>query len=190
MVARAASSGFEWLYPLRFFAAAAVLWAFRAEYRKLDFRCTWIAPAVGAAVFALWIALDRVGAVNSVTAAALGSAAPAARVGWIAVRVLAATVTVPLAEELAFRGFLLRRLTSSDFEAVDPRRFTWLALAASSLAFGLMHGGRWLPGALAGAAYALAYRYRARIGDAIVAHAVTNALLAAWVVTQGAWGLW
>jgi exosortase E/protease (VPEID-CTERM system) len=190
MVARAGSADFEWLYPVRFLAAAAALWLFRNEYRKLDWRCTWVAPLAGAAVFALWIALDSVGASNSAAAAALGSAAPAARIGWIAVRALAASVTVPIAEELAFRGFLLRRLTAADFESIDPRRVTWIAVIVSSLAFGLMHGGRWFPGALAGAAYALAYRYRARIGDAVMAHAVTNALLAAWVISRGAWGLW
>jgi CAAX prenyl protease-like protein len=97
---------------------------------------------------------------------------------------------VPIAEELAFRGFLLRRIVSSDFESIDPRRVTAIAIAASSLAFGVMHGDRWLAGAIAGAAYAIAYRYRARIGDAVIAHAVTNALLAAWVISRGAWGLW
>ncbi len=190
MLSRAGSAGFEWLYPLRFFAAGAVIWSFRSEYRKLDWRCTWLGPAIGAAVFVLWIALDSTGSSNPVTAAALGSAGPVARFGWIAIRAVAAIVTVPIAEELAFRGFLLRRIVSSDFETIDPRRVTIIAVAASSLAFGLMHGDRWVAGAIAGAAYAFAYRYRARIGDAVIAHAVTNALLAAWVITRGAWGLW
>jgi membrane protease YdiL (CAAX protease family) len=37
---------------------------------------------------------------------------------WITLRVLGAVVTVPLAEELAFRGFLMRRMVSRDFESV------------------------------------------------------------------------
>jgi exosortase/archaeosortase family protein len=36
MIARAASSGFEWLYPLRFLAAAGVLWYYRRKYAALD----------------------------------------------------------------------------------------------------------------------------------------------------------
>ena len=52
-----------------------------------------------------------------------------------------------------------------------------------------MHG-RWLAGTLAGMAYALAYNSRGELADAMVAHAVTNALIAATVLLTGAWGLW
>jgi membrane protease YdiL (CAAX protease family) len=38
--------------------------------------------------------------------------------------------------------------------------------------------------------YAVALHWRGRIGDAVVAHAVTNALLAAWVLSSGNWRLW
>jgi CAAX prenyl protease-like protein len=111
-------------------------------------------------------------------------------VSWIAFRVLAAVVTVPIAEELAFRGYLLRRLISADFEAVSFQAFTWFSLFASSLFFGLMHGERWLAGTLAGVLYALATMRSGRIGDAVVAHATTNLLLAAYVLVFGRWGLW
>jgi hypothetical protein len=33
-------------------------------------------------------------------------------------------------------------------------------------------------------------RRRGRIGEAVAAHAVTNALLAVWVIARGQWGLW
>jgi membrane protease YdiL (CAAX protease family) len=53
-----------------------------------------------------------------------------------------------------------------------------------------MHGRQWLVGALAGLAYALALRWRGRIGDAVAAHAVTNLLLAVWVLGFGDWAQW
>ena len=59
-------------------------------------------------------------------------------------------VIVPIAEELAFRGFLLRRLTSSVFETVSWRTFEWAPFILSSLAFGVLHGNRWIAGTLAG----------------------------------------
>jgi CAAX prenyl protease-like protein len=121
---------------------------------------------------------------------ALAVASPAARNAWIALRVLAAVVTVPIAEELAFRGFLYRRLLSADFEAVSLRRFSWVALLVSSLIFGMLHGSRWFAGALAGALYAIALLRKGRICNAIVAHAVTNALIAADVLLFGHWQLW
>jgi CAAX prenyl protease-like protein len=67
---------------------------------------------------------------------------------------------------------------------------TLLGVTLSSLVFGLMHGHQWLLGLVAGLAYALLLRRRGRMGDAVMAHAVSNLLLAAWVLARGDWGLW
>jgi exosortase E/protease (VPEID-CTERM system) len=192
MISRAASSGFEWLYPLRFLAAAGVLWFYRRKYAALDWKFGWNAAATGALVFAMWMGLDwaRGGGVGAGIASGLSGLSAPARAGWLTFRTLAAVVTVPIAEELAFRGFLMRRLVSADFESVDWRRFTFFPVLISSVAFGVLHGDRWLAGTIAGVLYAAALHWRGRIGDAVVAHAVTNALLAAWVLTSGNWGLW
>lgn len=192
MVSGALSGTFEWLYALRFFAAAAVLWIFRSSYSNLNWRVGWLGPAIGAGVFVLWIAIDRLigsPAANTMPAA-LGAASASARITWLAFRTLAATVTVPIAEELAFRGYLLRRLISQDFESVPATRFTWFSVLISSVLFGALHGGLWFPGILAGLLYALAVLRRGRIGEAVAAHATTNALLAAYVLLYGQWHLW
>jgi exosortase E/protease (VPEID-CTERM system) len=190
-ISRTATGNFEWLYPLRFFAAAGALWFFRSRYRELDWRAGWLAPVVGAAVFVIWIAAERGGgqATNGI-AAAMGSLPSFARISWLSFRTLGAVITVPIAEELAFRGFLIRRLISPDFEKLDFRRFTWLSVVISSLVFGAMHGERWLVGSIAGLLYAWVYLRRGRIGDAIVAHATSNALIAAAVLIAGKWFLW
>lgn len=204
MIAAAAagtgSGSVEWLYPLRFIAGAVALWIYRRSYADLDWRCDWLAPAIGAIVFGIWIALDRSSnatADNGISTAFMASPM-IARVSWIVMRVLAAVVTVPLAEELAFRGFLMRRLVSADFETVPfrglprglPRRLSWFALLGSSLVFGFLHGGYWIAGIIAGILFGLAVIRRGRIGDAVVAHATANALLAAYVLTYHKWHLW
>jgi exosortase E/protease (VPEID-CTERM system) len=192
MVAAALSGKFEWLYPLRFFAAAGALWAFRATYRSLNWRVGWLGPAIGVGVFVIWIGLDRLMGAPAAMAmpAVLGASSAATRITWISFRILAATVTVPIAEELAFRGFLLRRLISADFESVPLTQFTWFALLTSSALFGALHGGHWLAGILAGLLYSFAMIRRGRIGEAVAAHATTNALLAAYVLLTGSWSLW
>jgi len=192
MLASAATADFEWFYPLRFFAAATALWVFRRQYARLDWRVGWYGPAVGVLAFGIWIALDRFANVPAVSAmpTALVNASATTRVVWIVFRILAAVLTVPIAEELAFRGFVLRRLISTEFDSVSFSRITWLALAGSSVAFGLLHGGRWFAGTLAGLFYALAMVRRGKIGDAVIAHATTNALLAAYVLAFGQWNLW
>jgi exosortase E/protease (VPEID-CTERM system) len=191
MIAHAASSGFEWLYPLRLIAAAGALWVFRREYADLDWRFGWYAPLIGGAVFVLWLGLDPGHAAGADSlASGLAALPPFARIAWIVLRVLAAVVTVPIVEELAFRGFLIRRLIAADFTALNTRRYTLLAVAVSSVAFGLLHGDRWLAASIAGALYALVFLRRGRIGDAVIAHATSNALLAAWVLIGGKWYLW
>jgi CAAX prenyl protease-like protein len=190
-ISRTATGNFEWLYPLRFFAAAGALWFFRSRYRELDWRAGWLAPVVGAAVFVIWIAAERSGAhaTNGIPAA-MASLPSLARISWLSFRTLGAVITVPIAEELAFRGFLIRRLISPDFEKLDFRRYTWLSVVISSLIFGAMHGERWLVGSIAGLLYAWVYLRRGRIGDAIVAHATSNALIAVAVLIAGKWFLW
>jgi CAAX prenyl protease-like protein len=97
-------------------------------------------------------------------------------------------VIVPLSEELAFRGYLLRRIVRDDFWDVDlsaaARRP--VAVIVSSLVFGLLHGA-FIAGTLAGVAYALVLRHRGRLGDAILAHAVTNALVVGYTLLTGDW---
>ena len=193
MISRAASSGgFEWLYPLRFVAAAAVLWFFRSKYLELDWRFGGFSVIAGCAVFGIWLGLDLMAGTHppSAIAAGLASLPSPARITWLVFRTVAAVITVPIAEELAFRGFLIRRLTSADFETLSSRHYTYVAVLVSSVAFGLLHGDRWLAGTLAGLIYAVAYLRRGRIGDAVVAHATTNALLAVCVLLGGKWDLW
>ena len=173
------------------FLRAALLY-FRRKYRDLDWRVGWAAPIAGGTVFLMWLGLDLLMGTTSesVSGAGLASLSTPARVTWIVFRTLAATVTVPIAEELAFRGFLLRRLISPNFEKVNCRSFTLFSVFGSSIAFGILHGDHWLAGTIAGVFYAFTFRNRGRMGDAVVAHAITNALLIPWVLHSGNWRFW
>ena len=192
MLARLASDGFEWLYPLRVIAAAGALWYFRDHYRLAQWRPGWPAVGYGVPVYALWVGYEYVAAPADIAGmpSALSGASAGLAVTWIAIRALGSIVTVPLTEELAFRGFLMRQFSGAEFESVRWRQVSWTAIMLSSLAFGLLHGARWIPGTLAGVAYALAVRQRGSLGDAVVAHAMTNALIAVTVLLTGMWHLW
>jgi len=52
---------------------------------------------------------------------------------WLGIRCLGSVVIAPICEELAFRGFLLRRLQSKIFEAVPFHQFGILPLIVSSV---------------------------------------------------------
>jgi exosortase E/protease (VPEID-CTERM system) len=192
LVAQLGARGFEWLYPIRVVASAAVLWYFARNYRALDWRIGGVSLGLGCLVFVIWLALEPLVTHSPAVAVpqALSQAPAAWRVTWLAFRVLGAVVTVPLAEELAFRGFLMRRFDAREFQAVAWQSVSWLAIALSSLTFGVMHGERWVAGTIAGVLYAVAVRRRGSLGDAVAAHATTNALIAGWVLIGGHWQFW
>ena len=108
---------------------------------------------------------------------------------WIGCQILAAGTTLPLAEEMAFRGFLMRRAESPFFLSVDPRSVRTAGVFLSAFAFSMLYADHWLASAAAGAIYAVAYRRRGEIGDAVAAHATHNALLAASGLLAGYWAL-
>ena len=199
LLAEAASDGFEWMYALRLAAALAVFYAYRRQYRRMDWRFGWLGPAAGVLVFAFWIAIDHwigrdtatgSGVVLTGVAEGLARLSSGQRAAWITVRFIAAATTVPLAEELAFRGYIARRIMSADVESVSLRSLSLVAVLVSSLAFGILHGRMWLAGTLAGVVFAVVAKLRGRLGEAVAAHATANLLIALWVIARGDYSLW
>jgi exosortase E/protease (VPEID-CTERM system) len=190
MLVTASSNGFPLLYPLNVIFTAGVIWYFRRHYGFLRSRPSWQAVAIGTVVGVIWLLIvpnDEASA--AMQTSFLADMPPWLSTGWIVFRVLGSVVTVPIAEELAFRGYLLHKLVDSDFENVKPGTFAWRSFLLSSLLFGLMHDN-WLAGTLAGAGFALALYQRGHLGDAIVAHIASNALIAIAVLGAGRWELW
>jgi exosortase E/protease (VPEID-CTERM system) len=189
IVTTAFAPGYDAWYPVKVLATAGVLWYFCSVYRQLAWGWSWESIGIGVAVFAVWLLLEPTPETPATLPNQLAAIPVSLAVLWLVCRVVGSVVIVPLVEELAFRGYLLRKLAAWDFEQVDPRQFAPFAFLASSLLFGLLHG-RWLAGTLAGMAYALAVYRRGRIGDALVAHSTTNALIAGSVLLFGQWHLW
>ena len=190
VLSHALSGSFEVFYPLRFIAALVALYCYRGTLRQFDWRFSWRGPVIGALVFGLWLIAAHFLSPSATMPWQLGSLGPVGSSFWITIRALAAITTVPIAEEIAYRGYLMRRLTHADFEAVPYRSVRWPALLLSALIFGLAHGALWLPGIIAGIAYGFLLRQTGRMGEAVSAHAVTNALLAICVLGGGMWQLW
>lgn len=190
LLSGALSAGFDWFYPLRVLATGAALLCF---WRALDvrgYRPAWEAVLAGIVVFGLWLLTvppDPAG--DTTFSLALADATPAIAIGWLLVRSIGSIITVPLAEELAFRGYLLSRLCGREPAMIDRLPLNWIAIAGSSLAFGMLHGA-WLAGTLAGFAYAWARYRRARVLDAVLAHMVTNALVTVYVLLTARWVYW
>lgn len=174
------------LYPVKVLAIAAALWWFQDVLRPLVSKVSGTSVTIGLAVGVAWIATDPGG--GTPIAAWIAALPAGAAAAWLVLRAFGSVVLVPIAEELAFRGFLARWLISTRFESVSFGRFSVLAFVGSSLAFGLMHQ-RWLAATLAGAIYALLMYRTKRLSDPIAAHAVTNLAIMIWAVAAGQWSL-
>ncbi len=186
----AMSGTFESFYSLRLIAGIAMFARYRHRLAALDWRWSWRGPAVGVLIFLLW----TVGAHFLTPGAAipdqLTAMSPTVRGLWVISRIAASVLTVPIAEELAYRGYLMRRLINHDFESVPFRYVRWPAVLVTAVIFGLAHGELWLPGIAAGAAYGFLVVRRGTLGEAVAAHATTNALVAVTVLTGDQWQLW
>lgn len=175
------------VYLLKAILVATALWLCRRSYGTWRAAMPATSISAGLLVGIAWIATNPTDSTNDL-GQWLTKIGPWLAVGWLTVRGIGTIVLVPIAEELAFRNFLYRRLIRRDFHLVAPTTFSWLALVVSSMLFGALHD-RWLAGALAGAIFALVMLRSGRLGDAIVSHATANALIFGWALAFRQWSL-
>ena len=180
-----------WLYPAKTIAVAAALWFFRKDYEELRPNFSILAVVVGLVAIAIWIGIDSFYPKFSQAApfdpTTIGLAAQ--RNVFLAFRVFGAVIVVPLMEELFWRAFLIRWLINENFKSVPVGAFTWLSFAVTAGLFGAEHS-EWLAGLICGVLYNGLYYKRKDVFSCVVAHAVSNAALAAWVLSRGDWKFW
>jgi exosortase E/protease (VPEID-CTERM system) len=196
MVAGAFSSSPEGWYPARMVPVLLLLFLHRREHAQLAPAWSWSAAGLGVAAFVVWVALLKIFPIaGASTGSAEGVGVGARESGfvwsalWWTIRIAGTCLVTPIVEELAFRGYLTRRLVSADFERVQASALTWRPCLLSSFAFGLLHKS-WPAGVAAGLIYAFAYRRRGRLFDAVLAHAATNTVMVAVVLATGDQSLW
>ncbi|HEV7136326.1 MAG TPA: exosortase E/protease, VPEID-CTERM system [Steroidobacteraceae bacterium] len=190
MISRASSGRFETWYALRLLAGGAVLAVYWPRLRALDWRFSWRAAAAGLAVFGLWLGASHLLLAQQGMPAALAAMSAPDRALWITSRVATAILVLPVAEELAYRGYLLRRLVAADFESVSFAAVGWIPVLVSALAYGILDGVLWPAGIAAGIVFAVLLTRTRRMGEAVAAHVVANALICAAVLLWHQWQLW
>lgn len=194
MAARIFASAFapfeQVFYPLTVVAIGMTLWWFRRDYAQFLQRVSWLSVVCGLAVGIAWIATDpqRSGA-DAALGGWLAGLPVAVAASWLILRAIGSVLLVPIAEELAFRGYLRQVVESfASRLRLTPAQVHIIALVVSSLAFGVLHE-RYVAGALAGAVYAaLIYRTN-RMSDPIAAHMTSNGAIVIWSIAAGQWTL-
>lgn len=182
------------------FSGLASVWIFSRRILTLKASRPWLSSVLGAVVFAIWIAPDTLwpGWRNHWLFAnpLLGEAGVRmARSALedplsLAMRTARAVVMVPIVEELFWRGWLMRWIENPDFERVPPGSWHARAFWITAALFALEHGSFWEVGLLAGILYNAWMIRTKNLGDVILAHAVTNGCLCAWILATGRFEFW
>jgi CAAX prenyl protease-like protein len=185
-------------YPLRFAVVLLLLLAAR-QYIGLRPRFALQSILLGAAVFVIWVGPDVLFGYrhfwlfeNSLTGRAVSTIDPALRrsVPFVVLRAVSCTLLVPVFEELFWRSWLMRWLIKPQFEKIPFGTYETSAFWTVAAMFAIEHGPYWEVGLATGILYNWwAVRTRS-LADCVLAHAVTNGLLSAYVLLTGQWQYW
>jgi uncharacterized protein len=185
---------------LRVTVMTAVLWFIARPVIDLRVRHLAATLGIGVAVFAVWIAPDLLITGyrhfwlfdNAVTGKAATSLTTTATLSWpvLALRMIRAVIIVPIVEELFWRAWLMRWIVDNDFQKVPLGKYTALSFWIVAVLFASEHGSYWDVGLAAGVIYNWWMVRTRSLGDLILAHAVTNFILGAYVIAAGKWEYW
>lgn len=190
----------RWHYPIQVLVVSSVLLlvsqplALSRPLRPLS------SIVIGLLVFVVWVGPDRIAPSyrhswlfeNSVTGAARSSLSVDLRsdMTFLIFRLFGTAILVPIVEELFWRGWLMRYIIRPDFLKVQLGTYSTLSFFSTAVLFATEHGAYWDVGLAAGLIYNWWILRTRNLTDCIVAHAVTNACLAVYVVAFGHYEYW
>jgi CAAX prenyl protease-like protein len=188
------AASLRWLYAVKAATVAILLAIFWRDYTELKVPlpspgAVLAAIGAGAVVFYLWINLHAgwmvIGTSSGFDPSMGGT------IDWplVAIRIAGAALVVPVMEELFWRSFVMRWVDKPNFLSLDPAQAGIRGFVISVLLFGFEHN-LWFAGIVTGVAYSVLFMRHRTIWSPILAHAVTNGMLGAWVVMTGAWSYW
>lgn len=195
-----------WIYLAKTLLGVWMIWVMYPLVSEMRWQINVEGVLVGVAVFALWVGLDPYVPKLDALFVKLGLSQPKpgdlpwnpltffagnAALGWlfVGVRAFGSALVVPPLEETFYRSFIYRYIVNPDFTSVSLQRWHPVSFFVCAALFGFSHN-EWLAGVLCAMAYQALVLRRGRLGEAMTAHAVTNFLLAIWVVAKGAWQFW
>ncbi len=187
--------------PVRFLISMGTILVVSREPLRGRPSAPFLSILLGLAVFVLWIGPDQIYPAwratflfnNPIVGHPAGNTPPASKNDpvFLLFRIAISVIAVPILEELFWRGWLMRWLINEkDFRRVPLGRYAPAAFLITAVLFAAEHGSFWDVGLLTGFVYNWWMVRTRNLWDCIVAHAVTNAALAAWVVVAGQWQYW
>lgn len=192
---------YAWAYAARAVIVAVMLWVFRRHYTKIRWNHWWLGAIVGIVGIFQWVGMQKWLETTRFSffkpsADFFNPAAtfpnPVKFWSFIALRIFGAVLVVPFMEELFWRDFLWRYLSApNDFKLASVGEKDWRSFLIVSLAFATVHGNWGLTAIVWAMMIGILLIATRSLGACIIAHAVTNLLLAVYVLRPPYhWDLW
>lgn len=186
-------------YVAKTVAAGALLYAFRRHYTRIAWTHLGLGALVGVVGLVQWVGMEKLllwawpgyprmtGELfvphERYTGVALWAC--------VAVRWLGPALVVPLMEERFWRDYLWRTLLApNDFKLAKVGEPDAKVIGIVAVAFASVHLQMWLTAFVWALLIAWLLVRTRSLGACIVAHAVTNGLLGAYVLATGDWMFW
>jgi len=192
-------------YPISYLArtvlVAALLFLLRRHYTKIRWDYWWLGVIVGVIGIFQWVPMQlwlqnhfsffSPPPPEQVFNPYRDIASDNLRVAFIGLRILGAVLVVPVMEELFWRDYLWRYvLAPNNFKLAAVGEWAWAPFLIVSGAFAAPHGNWWLTAIVWALMIGALLAYTKSLGACIIAHAVTNLLLAAYVLRWQDWAFW
>jgi CAAX prenyl protease-like protein len=166
-------------------------------YRQFPLRVSPLAIAIGVAGVVAWIALAKVQQPLNAKLDMFARPAfnprdhlpPAWAYTFLAIRLFGLALVVPIIEEFFLRGFLMRFVMAADWWKVPFGTATSTALVIGTVFPMLSHPGELVAAAVWFSAVTWLMLRTRNVWDCVAAHAITNALMGAFVIWSGNWWL-
>jgi CAAX prenyl protease-like protein len=175
-------------------------------YFRAPFKITPWGFVVGVVGIVVWLGLwyldERLLGIGSIVAPYLGATrsgfnpfeALQDTPGWVyqflAIRLFGMIAIVPLIEEFFVRGFLMRYIDDPDWDQIPLGMATYKAVIGVLIYAAVSHPGELFAAIAWFGLVTWLYLKTRSIWDCVIAHSITNALLAAYVLSTKTWELW
>lgn len=188
------------LYLVRVLAVILAILLFSRQVISLRTNAFWQSVMVGLVVWVVWVGPDWLWPgyrhfwlfENKLTGVAQSSLPDGLQTDgfFLLLRVAGSALLVPVIEELFWRSWMMRWLIDKRFWKLPLGAYTANSFWTVAVLFACEHGPYWDVGLLSGVIYNWWMVRTRSLGDCILAHAVTNACLAAHVIIAGQWQYW
>jgi CAAX prenyl protease-like protein len=192
-------------YPISYVAktvvVAALLVVLRKHYTKIRWDYWWLGVIIGVIGIVQWVPMQlwlqnhveffKPPNPDDVFNPYRDIASTNLRVAFLGVRILGAVLLVPVMEELFWRDYLWRQiLAPNDFKLASVGEWGWAPFLIVPAGFAFVHGNWWLTSVAWALMIGGLLVYTKSLGACIIAHAVTNLLLAVYVLRTQDWAFW